>query len=1031
MPCSARLANNCVRLLLGLVGGGIVAATPAWADLPPEQLAFFESKIRPVLLQHCYECHSAEALKGGRLKAELLLDSRAGMAKGGESGPAVVAGKKEESLLLAALKYDGYEMPPSGKLPDEVIGDFEKWIEMGAPDPRDEPLADAGPREIDVAAGRNHWSYRRLAAVSPPAVANMAWVRNDVDRFILAKQEAAGITPNAEAGKEKLLRRVTFGLTGLPPTPGERQLFMADTSPAAYEKLVDRLLASPRYGERWGRHWLDAVRFAESGGYEFDGDRPGAHHYRDFVIRAFNDDMPYDRFLQLQIAGDLIDPASYDAISATGFFVAGPYPGQITMKTAEPIRYDQLDDMVQALGSGVLGMTIGCARCHDHKYDAISHRDYYAMIACLGNTVHTTVALDPNPEATKLARAEWEAMRAPVVAVLDRFRTGEFPARLEKWLASDIAAQAPAPWLLLDPDTLTAARATLTADAEDVVVASGKLEPNDTYTLSFSTQQKQLTGLRLEAFASAAAPGGGPGVGQDGSFQLSELKVTADPLMPAAGRKQVKVKLQPGVATFEENGFELAKAVDGNTNTGWSVDGQLGKDHAATFAFENPVGFEGGTKIKVELTFQANQHGLARFRLAATSGMPAAMVDGSAVPQAAREIVSIVEAVRAAGKPLVDDAAVSREAMRWFRKFDTDTDRVLATLDAVDTRQPKPALLSIYGTGKGGSDVYLLKRGEVARKGDKAAAGFVRSTLAADAAEQELFVGTDNKPVAHPRLALAEYITNVNGGAGPLAARVIVNRLWHHHFGRGITATPNDLGTQGEAPTHPELLEWLAGRLVEGNWGLKQIHRLIVTSAVYRQAGTIPESHRVKDPDNLLLWHRRPIRLEGESIRDALLMAAGTLDTKMYGPGTLDVSSPRRSVYLTVKRSQPVPFLQVFDQPEPVLSVGSRGTATVPTQSLAMMNSPFVRTAAEGLAKRARDTIGIGSSPTGIAGDALIDYCFTVVLSRQPKPTELARFTSLLTAREQAAGSDQKKRDLALADVCHLMFCLNEFVYVD
>lgn len=1019
------------RLLFGVVVAGLVVPVSAPAAIPPEQLAFFEAKIRPVLTQHCYSCHSAEALKGGKLKAELMLDSRAGMEKGGESGPAVVAGDKEKSLLLAALKYDGFEMPPTGKLSAKVITDFEKWIEMGAPDPRDEPIAHAGPRTVDVAAGRNHWSYRRLAPVSPPAVRDTAWVKNDIDRFVLVKLEAAGISPNEEAAKEKLLRRVTFDLTGLPPTPGERQLFMADASADAYERLVDRLLASPRFGERWARHWLDTVRFGESGGYEFDGDRPGAYHYRDFVIRAFNADMPYDRFLQLQVAGDLIDPASYDAISATGFFVAGPYPGQLTMKTAEPIRYDQLDDMIQALGSGVLGMTIGCARCHDHKYDAIAQRDYYAMISCLGSTVHTNVSFDPDPEATKLAQAEWEATRAPVAAAVERFRTVEFPRRLEQWLASDVATQASAAWLRLDPETVTAARATLTAEGDDVVVASGRFEPNDSYTLTFGTQQKGLTGLRLEAFATMAAPGGGPGTGQDGSFQLSELKVTAAPLAPAADRKPIKVSLRPGVATFEESGFELGKAVDGNANTGWSVDGQLGKSHAATFAFEKPVGFEGGTKLTVELTFQANQHGLARFRCAATSAGPAAAIDGPAAPQAAREIMSIVEVAKASGKPLAENESLSRDAMRWFRTFDSDTDRMLAALNAVDAKQPKPNLLSIYATGKGGSDVYFLKRGEVSRKGDKAAAGFVLATLAGDETEKELFGGSDTKIVAHPRRALADAITNVNTGAGPLAARVIVNRLWHHHFGRGITATPNDLGTQGEAPTHPELLEWLAGRLVEGGWGLKQIHKLIVTSATYRQAGTVLEANRATDPDNKLLWCRTPVRLEGESIRDTLLMVAGMLDTKMYGPGTLDVKNPRRSVYLTVKRSQPVSFLQVFDQPEPVLSVGSRGTATVPTQALTMMNAPLVRTAAEALATRAREAVGIGTVPAGAASESLIDYCFTVALSRKAKPTELARFTGLLAARQQAAGADPKRQDAALADVCHLILCLNEFVYVD
>ena len=487
---------------LWLVAGW--AAEPAAAVPAPEGVAFFEEKIRPVLVQHCYECHSAEALREGRLKAELLVDSRAGLEKGGESGAAVVPGKREESLILAAVKYDGFEMPPTGKLPPEVIADFERWIDMGAPDPREAEMAAVAKRTIDVAAGREHWSYRRLQSVFPPEVHTTAWVANGIDSFVLAKLEDASISPNQSASRETLARRLYYDLHGLPPTPGELQLFLADNSPQAYEKLVDRLLASPRYGERWARHWLDAVRYAESGGYEFDGDRPGAYHYRDFVIRALNADMPYDEFLRLQIAGDLLQPGDYRAVSATGFFVAGPYPGQLTAKTTEPIRYDQLDDMVTALGSGMLGMTIGCARCHDHKYDAISHRDYYAMISTLQNTVHTTVKVDPDPAATQLAQAEWEAKRAPVLEAANRFRQGMLPQILAAWQTTSAAAVT-APWLNLNPQKLSANKATLTEEPDDIVVASGKLDGDDIYRLTFRTYKQGLKGLRLEAMATGPA----------------------------------------------------------------------------------------------------------------------------------------------------------------------------------------------------------------------------------------------------------------------------------------------------------------------------------------------------------------------------------------------------------------------------------------------------------------------------------------------------------------------------------------------
>jgi hypothetical protein len=1036
----SRITSTILRSVCLMAVTAAAAAVPgriARASPSPGDIAFFESKIRPVLVQHCYQCHSAEALRTGKLKANLLVDSRDGMAKGGESGAAVVPGKKEESLLLAALKYDGFEMPPAGKLPDEVIADFEKWIDMGAPDPRDEPTATVDERTIDVEAGRQHWSYRRLAPVAVPDVKNPAWSKNDIDRFVLARQEAASVSPSAEAAKETLARRVFFDLIGLPPTPEELQQFLADTSADAYERLVDRLLASPRFGERWARHWLDTVRFGESGGYEFDSDRGGAFHYRDWVIKAVNADMPYDEFLRMQVAGDLIKPGDYEATSATGFLVAGPYPNQVTAKTVEPIRYDQLDDMVATLGSSVLGMTIGCARCHDHKYDPIAHRDYYAMIACLGKAVQQERGIDPNPAATKVKHDAWLATKAPVVAEVDRFQREQLAAKLAKWLAGDAAKQQAAPWQVLDPQSLKAAKATLLEEAGDTVAASGKLEGDDSYTLTFRTHQKGLTALRLEPLASPSAPGGGPGTGKDGGFRLSALKVTATPLVAAPDRKPVTPKLQAVAASFQEPGFELVNAVDGDGNTGWSIGGQTGKDHAAIFAFDQSVGFEGGTQLTVELRFQANQHGLAKFRLAAASTPEPLGLADPAAPQAFREIATLFDAAKTAAGDLTNEG-VGREALRWFRRFDADAEHVMVALDAIDAKEPKPDLHQVYSATNGAwvitgnsqavrsgeQDVFVLARGEVGRKKGKAAPGFVLAAVASDNAETGLLSDHESKPLPDSRLGLAAFLSDVERGAGPLSARVIVNRLWHHHFGRGIVATPNDLGTQGDKPTHPELLEWLANRLVDEHWSLKAIHRLIVTSATYRQSGAVDDDRRTRDPDNQLLWHRKPTRLEGEVIRDALLAASGRLDAQMYGRSLVGADSPRRSIYIRVKRSEPEPFLRVFDQPEPIQSVGSRGIATVPTQALTMMNSPLVRTAAEGLAERARKAVGD-------TGPETIEYCFTVALSRKPSADEVARFTSFLAAREQAAGGDEALRKAALADACHLMLCLNEFIYVD
>ena len=1018
-------------LLLGAVGAR--AAEPS-----PDGVAFFESKIRPVLVAKCYQCHSAEAQAAGRLKAELLLDTRDGMLKGGESGPAIVPGDKKKSLLLDAVAHQGLEMPPEGKLPENVIADFTTWFDMGAPDPRTGPAAAVESRKIDVAAGRSHWSYRRLSTAAPPPVKDAAWLRNDIDRFVRGRQEAAGVVPNAEAAKETLLRRVTFDLVGLPPTPEELQAFLADGSPDAFEKVVDRLLASPQFGERWARHWLDVVRYGESGGYEFDKDRGAAYQYRDFVIRAFNADMPYDEFLRLQVAGDLLRPDDVEAAAATGLLVAGPYPNQVTAKTIEPIRYDQLDDMATTLGAAALGMTIGCARCHDHKYDAIAQRDYYALISSLRNAVQAETKIDSDPAATARAVAAWEQERAPFAAAVDRMRRETFPGALPG-LRSAVAARSPGVWLALHPREAKGKKAALAIGGDGVVTATGKLEGDDSYRVVFQTRGRELSALRIEALSGTAAPRTGPGTGKDGAFRLSRIVVTAKPLVPAKDRQPLTPKLVAVAATAAAEGGGIAGAVDQDPATGWSVGGESGRDHAAVVGFEQPVGFEGGTELAVELFFEAGQHGLGRFRVSAGAFQGDPPIAGGAVSQAADEVVALAAAAEAAGKRAEADDATWQALLPWYRLTDAKVDEIVAALEKVDARKPKPALVAVYravngpwvvppnsqGVKGGSTDVFLLARGEVNRKQGKVEPGFITATIATDEAEHRLFTASAGMPARDSRLALADCLTDVEQGAGPLVARVIVNRLWHHHFGRGIVSTPNDLGTQGDRPTHPELLEWLAGRLVKDGWSLKKMHRLIVTSATYRQAGNVTEANRKTDPENLLLWHRLPLRLEAEAIRDALLAVSGKLQPAMHGPSMADVNQPRRSIYLRVKRSEPIAFLRLFDQPEPVQSVGSRGVATVPTQSLTLMNSPFIRTAAEGLAKRARAAAGSGSA------EQLLDQVTTIALGRRSSPAERNELLPFLAAREQQAGGDAGKRAAALTDVCQIVLCSSEFFYVD
>jgi len=810
----------------------VARSTAASATPAPEGVAFFEQKIRPVLLSACYECHSAEAKAKGKLKGGLFLDTRTALLTGGDEGPAIIPGKADDSLLLKALRWarEDLHMPPKSKLPPEVIADFEKWVAMGAPDPRTGEVAKAR-REISIPQGRDYWAFRSLRPVPVPTVKNASWAKTPIDRFILARQEAAKVTPSKPIGREQLLRRATFDLTGLPPTPEQLAAFERDFSlshsptftPAggaggkvsrresestALTRVVDQLLASPAYGERWGRHWLDIVRYAESNGYEFDAFRPGAFHYRDWVIRALNDGMPYDRFIRWQLAGDKLLPDTIEGASATGFLVAGPYPGQITAKTVERIRYDQLDDMVSTIGSGFLGLTLGCVRCHEHKYDPIPQTDYYGIAAALARTVHGELKIDRQHEETQRKLAAHKLAGEPFHAALKQFEAEQFPARFAKFLASDAATATtnPAPWQMTEPLSATAQTAFLDLGSNGVVRYTGNKAKDDTYTVKAQTYQRGLRAFRLDAFADAALPAKGPGLSDNGNFVLGDFKVIARPLDAKSKAKPVTLKLKAVAATFEQKNYNLSEAVDNNPNSGWAVAPQFGKDHAAIFGIEGePVGFEGGTELEFQLKF-SNFFGIGRLRLGfSTNATNVALTE----PKHDQHLTELRAALAATGGEL---NATNRAALfRWFTKFDPDAQRVLAAVQEHAAKTPKPDLVPVYSTRAGGQDVHLLRRGEVDSKISKADPNYLQVlNTAAEGAKRWL-----PKPEADPRVALGEWLTDAEHGAGSLLARVMVNRVWQHHFGRGLVATPNDFGVQGKPPTHPELLDWLAGEPVE------------------------------------------------------------------------------------------------------------------------------------------------------------------------------------------------------------------------
>ncbi len=1097
----------------------VLAALPLRAAEPTaEQLAFFENKIRPVLAQKCYSCHSAEAKEKGKLKSALYVDSREGLLYGGESGPALLPGKPADSLLIKALRHitEDLAMPPKEKLSDAVIADFEKWITQGAPDPRTGPRPAAGKHEINLETGRQWWSFKPLQPVSVPTVKNTAAARNSIDQFILARQEAAGVTPSSPARRETLIRRASFDLTGLPPTPEEVTAFVQDKSPKAFELLIDRLLATTAYGERWARHWLDVVRYAESGGYEFDGFRPGAYHYRDWVIRSFNADLPYDRFLQLQLAGDKLQPGTYEAAAAAGFIVAGPFPGQTTAKTIEKIRYDQLDDIVSTLGSGVLGLTMGCVRCHDHKYDPLPQKDYYALAAAFARTVQGNEMLDPDPEGTRAALAAHAKTHETLVATVRKFAAEEFPARFAAWQKNKLPAltntsaaftdaidldlpvektpvappasaksvvatnAAPVPdsrWQYLDIIEATANNSALNVAADGLVIHAGRTKTppvkrrarvpvrtakEDSFTLTAHTYQTHLTGFRLDAFAEKSLPKGGPGLAGDGSFTLADLIITAEPLDSKNTNAPVKLKLKAIESRFEEKAMSASLAVDADANTGWRAKDNPGKDNAAAFVIDGGfTGFPGGTELTFELHFKND--GFGRFRLALSTAplpvpppavtaagkdkptaVPAASVpihissllipNSVPVPQHLRELQSMLAA------KLIDTQR--DDAVRWFSQFDDAAKKVTAAV-AEHTRQtPRPKLSEVYTAAAGGQDVYLLRRGEVDQKLGKADPGFLQVLSRPTASP---LPPSTVQPAPDPRVALAQRLTDPVHGGGSLVARVLVNRIWKHHFGRGLVASPNDFGAKGELPTHPELLDYLANELIRNGWQLKPLHRLIMNSATYQQGADATPANLQRDTDNRLLWQRPARRLEAEAIRDALLAVAGRLDPKMFGPSETTAESTRRSVYLRVKRSELIPFLTLFDAPEATASIGDRGATTVPTQALTLLNSPQVRDLATRLAQRALAPVPastpVPNSETAIRNSQFaiphspIGRLFQIALSRPPTPTEEQRFTAFYQGQLTLLKADPKPTpaqiEKALAETSLALLCMNEFIYVD
>ena len=821
--------------LVGSLALVLTIAVNSAANAKEAGLEFFEKNIQPVLAEHCYKCHSQQALAAKKLKAELLLDSRAGMHRGGESGPAVVPGNVEESSLISALRYEDFEMPPRGKLSAEVVANFVKWIEMGAPDPRDGELpslpAEHGPAKV-TEEDRNWWAYLPLQRPVVPEVRGSGWVRNPIDAFILHKLEQHKLSPAPPADKVALLRRAYYDLLGLPPTPEQVDRFLTDESPDAYESLIDELLQSPHYGEKWGRHWLDLVRFAETNGYERDGRKENVWKYRDYVIQSLNQDKPYDRFVVEQLAGDELPDANAESITATGYYRLGLWDDEPVDR--EQAFFDGLDDVVSTTGQVFMGMTVGCARCHDHKIDPVPQSDYYKLLAYFRNLKHGNTQVPVGDAAEKEAHEK-------------------------------------------------------------------KLNEN---RQQMSQLQKQVDAYETRIIATFSNP------------EKDDIKLN----------RRLKEQL-----LRERRQDVLA-----------------------------------GDDLKAYLQTKKDLDELKRVKLTPLTKALAAQENGRKVPE-----------------------------------------------------------------------TFVLVRGNAHVRGDRVEPGV----------PQVLPTVERTAPAAEPksnssgrRLALARWLTNPDN---PLPGRVIANRVWQFHFGRGLAASSNDFGRVGAMPTHPELLDWLATEMIARGWRLKSMHKLIMMSNTYRMSSGANPDALEQDPQNQLFWRFNMRRLTAEEVRDSVLSVSGNLNVTMFGPSIYPPlpkavlatasrpdkawgkSSPeeaaRRSVYVLVKRSVRPPMLANFDAPDPDSSCAVRFTTTVPTQSLGMLNGDFANRQADLLASRLKT-----EAPAGVPEQVRLAIRLTT--SRDPDDNEIADDVEFIQALEADEGLSPEQ---ALGHYCLMMLNTNEFMYLD
>jgi hypothetical protein len=998
--------------------------------------AFFESKIRPALVEYCYKCHSAQSEK---LKGGLHLDTREGLLQGGDTGPTIVPGDPDKSLLIRALRYkdEALQMPPKKRLPDVIVNDFVAWVKSGAPDPRgsETTVVKDAPKSnnYDFAVARASWAFRKPIDPPIPRVKNAKWIKTSIDPFILSKLESKGLAPTTAATKRQLIRRATFDLNGLPPTPAEIDAFLADNSPEAYPRLIDRLLDSPQYGERWARHWLDVVRYTDSldsRGSGSEGDISEAYKYRDWVVQAFNNDLPFSDFIVQQFAGDLLPAPSggfnTNGVIATGVMAIGEWGTGDADK--DKMLTDIVDDQIDVTGRAFLGLTLACARCHDHKFDPIPTEDYYSLagiffsshiVAKPGDKTAGTpvirVPLAPGEELTRRKAREEKiaALDKELETLKDSYLNALATNAIEHAADYVQAARAKTKPARLDPrildqwvqylgfgDIALLSRPVSNVQGKEGLhawIPPGKDNPS--VTVNTTDHQIDFLTIKLPARTVAVHPSPAdaivvgwkaPGDGKfsfkgkvtdvdkecgngiewrlqtrgstrrelaSGAIENGGAKVFDEmhDLEIASGDFIELLVLPKGDYSCDSTAVELEIASAGRV---WNLTKDLvanphaGNPHSSVWYFYDGAGQRPPQDLP-------NESALAQW-FANPNSETAAKVQAALQEQIGNSAARDEKSDFAKNNPdnklfrlLINPRGAFWATLRRDLDNIPESDRAHARALAGELAQlrdnPPPPLPFAHALQEGGvptsvhegtKDAHIHIRGRYDRLGSVVPRRFPR-----------LLAGDDRQPITEGsgRLQLARWLASADN---PMTARVMVNRIWQHHFGEGIVRTPNNFGKLGTPPSHPELLDHLAHRFIESGWSIKAMHRLMMLSATYQQSSIPPAKTFAADPANELFGRMNRQRLEAEAIRDTLLATAGKLDLRNGGKSARELNMPRRTIYLTTIRSERSDYRALFDAADASAIVEKRITSTVAPQALFLLNNNFTLEQVKALTER-------------------------------------------------------------------------------